>query len=111
MNVCLDCLPESIAGIALPSGTRHDDAHVHDGSMGGGGGGGPGGDYYNSLVAAAIVACFIFVALVVVTALYLKRTTTYKAIISGSGGPMDNQGRIPYVTLNVAAILITFWLH
>ena len=50
---------------------------------------GSSGDYYNSLVAAAIVAVFIFVALVIVTALYLKRTTTYKAIISGSGGPMD----------------------
>ena len=53
------------------------------------------GDYYNSLVVAAIIAAFTFVALVIVTALYLKRTTTYKAIISGSGGPMDKQARAP----------------
>ena len=73
-----------IAEIALPSGTRRDDYDsLHDDTMG------SSGDYYNSLVAAAIVAVFIFVALVIVTALYLKRTTTYKAIISGSGGPMD----------------------
>ena len=83
--------------MALPSGSRHDvvggDAHP-DGS---------GGDYYNSLVAAVIVGAFILLALVVVTALYLRRTTTYKAIISGSGnGGMNDssQGSIPSVSLS-----------
>ena len=85
--------------MALPSGSRHDDgdgdAHPGSGS----------GDYYNSLVAAVIAGAFILVALVVVTALYLRRTTTYKAIISGSGGSMgplndSSQGRsIPSVSL------------
>ena len=85
--------------MALPSGSRHDDgdgdAHPGSGS----------GDYYNSLVAAVIVGAFILVALVVVTALYLRRTTTYKAIISGSGNvPLNDssQGSIPSVSVCVA---------
>ncbi len=41
------------------------------------------------MVAAAIIAAFAILALLIVTALYLKRTTTYKAIISGAGGPAD----------------------
>lgn len=45
-----------------------------------------GDSYYNAMVVAAIVAAFALLALFVVTALYLKRTTTYKAIISGHGG-------------------------
>ena len=74
----------------MPStGSGHGETADGDTMFGGGG----GGDYYNSLVAAAIIAAFTFVALVIVTALYLKRTTTYKAIISGSGGPMDKQAR------------------
>ena len=77
--------------MALPSGSRHDDGDAHPGSS---------GDYYNSLVAAVIVGAFILLALVVVTALYLRRTTTYKAIISGSG-TMNNssQGSTPSVSL------------
>eukprot|EP00095_Tigriopus_kingsejongensis_P003970 maker-scaffold310_size212938-snap-gene-0.12 protein:Tk03970 transcript:maker-scaffold310_size212938-snap-gene-0.12-mRNA-1 annotation:"epidermal cell surface receptor" len=42
--------------------------------------------YYNGMVVAAIIAAFAILALFVVTALYLKRTTTYKAIISGHRG-------------------------
>ena len=86
--------------MALPSGSRHDgDGDTHPGV-------GSGGDYYNSLVAAVIVGAFILLALVVVTALYLRRTTTYKAIISGSGGnvPLNDssQGSIPSVSVYVA---------
>ena len=81
--------------MALPSGSRHDDGD-------GGGDAHPGsGDYYNSLVAAVIVGAFILVALVVVTALYLRRTTTYKAIISGSGND-SSQGSTPSVSLFTA---------
>ena len=90
----------SLTEMALPSGSRHDDGDggdAHPGSP---------GDYYNSLVAAVIVGAFILVALVVVTALYLRRTTTYKAIISGSGGnvPLNDssQGSIPSVSVCVA---------
>ena len=89
----------SLTEMALPSGSRHDDGDggdAHPGSP---------GDYYNSLVAAVIVGAFILVALVVVTALYLRRTTTYKAIISGSGNvPLNDssQGSIPSVSVYVA---------
>ena len=78
--------------MALPSGSRHNDGD-------GGGDAHPGsGDYYNSLVAAVIVGAFILLALVVVTALYLRRTTTYKAIISGSGND-SSQGSIPSASI------------
>merc|ERR1711976_912109 len=36
-----------------------------------------------SLIIAAVIAAVALLALVIVTGLYLKRTTTYKAIISG----------------------------
>ena len=81
--------------MALPSGSRHDDGDAHPGSS---------GDYYNSLVAAVIVGAFILLALVVVTALYLRRTTTYKAIISGSGND-SSQGSTPSFSL----CLLPFW--
>ena len=57
-----------------------------------------GYSYYNSMVVAAIVAAFALLALVIVTALYLKRTTTYKAIISGdkkSSGMRANGSALP----------------
>ena len=36
-----------------------------------------------SMIIAAVIAAVALLALVIVTGLYLKRTTTYKAIISG----------------------------
>ena len=80
-----------LAEVALPSGSRHNDGDGGDAHPG-------SGDYYNSLVAAVIVGAFILLALVVVTALYLRRTTTYKAIISGSGND-SSQGSTPSVSL------------
>ena len=59
---------------------------------------GSGDSYYNSMVVAAIVAAFALLALIIVTALYLKRTTTYKAIISGdkkSSGMRANGSALP----------------
>ena len=44
---------------------------------------GGGDDYYQSMVVAAIIAAVATLAFLVVTGIYLKRTTTYKAIISG----------------------------
>ena len=49
-----------------------------------------GGDYYTAMVAACFVAAVAVVAFLVVAGLYLKRTTTYKAIISGNGAPAGN---------------------
>jgi hypothetical protein len=67
--------------VASPTGTGN--------QLNAGGTAGNDDGYYNSLIAAAIIASFALVALLIVTGLYLKRTTTYKAIISGSGGPAD----------------------
>ena len=39
--------------------------------------------FYNGMLIAAIIATVAIVSLIIVTSLYLKRTTTYKAIISG----------------------------
>ena len=47
---------------------------------------GGGDDYYQSMVVAAIIAAVATLAFLVVTGIYLKRTTTYKAIISGDQG-------------------------
>ena len=43
-------------------------------------------DYFQSFVVAAIIAGVGILAFLVVTGIYLKRTTTYKAIISGDQG-------------------------
>ena len=43
------------------------------------------GDYYNSMLIASIIAGVAILGLIVITGFYLKRTTTYKAIISGDG--------------------------
>ena len=40
-------------------------------------------NFYNGMLIASIVAAVALLALIIVLALYLKRTTTYKAIISG----------------------------
>ena len=40
-------------------------------------------NFYKGMVIASIIAAIALLALIVVTSLYLKRTTTYKAIISG----------------------------
>ena len=40
-------------------------------------------NYYMSMIIAAVIAAVALLALIIVTGLYLKRTTTYKAIISG----------------------------
>ena len=39
--------------------------------------------FYNGMLIAAIIATVAILSLIIVTSLYLKRTTTYKAIISG----------------------------
>lgn len=41
--------------------------------------------YYTAMMVASILAGVLLLAFIVVTGLYLKRTTTYKAIISGDG--------------------------
>jgi hypothetical protein len=45
-----------------------------------------GKDYYQSMIVAAVIAGVAILAFLVVTGVYLKRTTTYKAIISGDQG-------------------------
>ena len=40
-------------------------------------------NFYNGMLIASIIAAIALLALIIVLALYLKRTTTYKAIISG----------------------------
>ena len=40
-------------------------------------------NFYNGMLIASIIAAVALLALIIVLALYLKRTTTYKAIISG----------------------------
>ena len=40
-------------------------------------------NFYQGMIIASIIAAVGLLALIIVTALYLKRTTTYKAIISG----------------------------
>ena len=40
-------------------------------------------NFYNGMLIASIIAAIALLAFVIVTSLYLKRTTTYKAIISG----------------------------
>ena len=45
----------------------------------------PKQDYYNSMLIASIIAGVAILGLLIVSGFYLKRTTTYKAIISGDG--------------------------
>jgi predicted permease len=45
-----------------------------------------GDDFYKSMVVAAVIAAIAILGLIVVMGFYLKRTTTYKAIISGNVG-------------------------
>ena len=67
-----------------------------------------GGDsYYNSMVAAAIIAAFAILALLIVTALYLKRTTTYKAIISGQGNSKSSGVQ----KINSAAFKVMYYFN
>merc|ERR1719189_540977 len=40
-------------------------------------------NFYNGMLIASIIAAIALLAFIIVTSLYLKRTTTYKAIISG----------------------------
>ena len=40
-------------------------------------------NFYKGMLIASIIAAIALLALIIVTSLYLKRTTTYKAIISG----------------------------
>ena len=42
-------------------------------------------NYYNSMLIASIIAGVAILGLLIVSGFYLKRTTTYKAIISGDG--------------------------
>ena len=67
----------------------------------------PATDYYDSMLITAIIAGMAIFALIVVVGLYLKRTTTYKAIISGDG----NRKKATFANRAFKVIVIPFIHH
>ena len=65
-----------------------------------------GKDYYQSMIVAAVIAGVAILAFLVVTGVYLKRTTTYKAIISG-----DQGGKRRKATFANRAFKVCFKVH